>query len=260
MAAKSSPAEGSPMTAEGSDDQTREYYDDFASRYEDARRPHRPNGYHALVDDLEVELVERYGTGRAVLECGCGTGLLLERIARFAARAEGVDLSPGMLSKARARGLSVREASITALPFDDGTFDVACSFKVLAHVPAVGVALSEMARVVRPGGWVLAEFYNPRSLRGLVKSLGPSRAISRTRTEDAVYTRFDTPEAIRAYLPPNLEWAGARGIRVVTPVAQAMEVPLLRTMFARAERALCDTGFARFAGFYVAILRKSPAA
>ena len=168
-------------TPDRDDDATRAYYDEFSVRYEAERRPNRPDGYHALIDDLEVELVERYGRGGDVLECGVGTGLLLERFARFAKSARGIDLSPGMLDGARARGLDVREASVTSIPFDDASFDVTCSFKVLAHVPEIGRALAEMARVTRPGGVVLAEFYNPLSMRGLVKRLGPAGAISASR-------------------------------------------------------------------------------
>src|SRR5271169_4101115 len=99
----------------------RSYYDEFSHRYEAERRPNRPDGYHALVDDLEVGLVERFGTGRDVLECGVGTGLILERVAGFARSARGIDLSPGMLAKARARGLDVSEASITDIPFPAAT-------------------------------------------------------------------------------------------------------------------------------------------
>src|SRR5277367_1920994 len=194
---------------------TRAYYDEFSRAYE--RHRHDPRGYHALLDGLEIDLTERYGSGRDVLECGCGTGLLLERIARFARTAKGIDLSPGMLDKARARGLDVREGSVIALPFEDASFDVTCSFKVLAHVPEIGKALAEMARVTRPGGVVLAEFYNPVSLRGLVKRYGPARAISEARRENAVYTRFDAPWIIPRVLPPTLSLEGARGVRIVTP-------------------------------------------
>jgi len=132
----------------------KDYYDEFAAAYEARRRPNDPHGYHALIDDLEIEIVERYAKDKTVLECGCGTGLLLERIAHFAKRAQGIDLSPGMLDKARARGLDVREASVTSIPFPDASFDVACSFKVLAHVEDIRRALSEMARVTKPGGVV----------------------------------------------------------------------------------------------------------
>src|SRR5207302_8605475 len=108
----------------------RAYYDDFADWYENER--HRP--YHRMLDDLEVELVARYATGKQVLEVGCGTGLLLHRVARFAAGARGIDLSGGMLAKAAARGLPVAQASATALPIATASVDVAYSFKVLAHV------------------------------------------------------------------------------------------------------------------------------
>ena len=172
---------------------TRAYYNEFAERYEHKRGGRDPGGYHDLVDDLEVEFVERFGAGLDVLEVGCGTGLILQRIQRFARSARGVDLSPGMLALARERGIDVHEGSATALPFPDRSFDVACSFKVLAHVREIETALAEMVRVVRPGGHVLAEFYNPLSFRGLAKRFGPAGAISATTNESAVFTRFDAP-------------------------------------------------------------------
>jgi ubiquinone/menaquinone biosynthesis C-methylase UbiE len=240
----------------GAEAPIRSYYDEFSHRYEAERRPNRPDGYHALVDDLEVDLVRRYGAGRDVLECGVGTGLLLDRIARFAGSTKGVDLSPGMLEKARGRGLDVQVASVTGLPFPAATFDVTCSFKVLAHVPEIGRALAEMARVTRPGGVVLAEFYNPVSLRGLVKRLGPAAKISDATRESAVYTRFDAPWVVPRLLPPSLVLEGARGVRIVTPAAGVMRVPGVREVVRTIEWRLADTRAAFFAGFYVAILRK----
>jgi ubiquinone/menaquinone biosynthesis C-methylase UbiE len=236
---------------------TRSYYDEFSHRYEAERRTHRPNGYHAFVDDLEVDLTRRYGAGGDVLECGAGTGLLLERFARFARSAKGIDLSPGMLEKARERGLDVREASVTAIPFDDETFDVTCAFKVLAHVPEIGRALAEMARVTRSGGVVLAEFYNPLSVRGVVKRLGPAAKISSVRRESDVYTRFDAPWIVPRLLPPRLTFEAARGVRIVTPTATAMRIPGLRRVLQSVERRLADTPAAFFGGFYIAVLRKS---
>jgi ubiquinone/menaquinone biosynthesis C-methylase UbiE len=238
------------------DNETRAYYDEFARAYERHRRPNEPGGYHALVDDLEIDLVRRFGEGRDVLECGCGTGLLLERIAAFARKASGMDLSPGMLEHARARGLDVREGSVTSLPFEDASFDVTCSFKVLAHVPDIGKALSEMARVTRPGGVVLAEFYNPLSFRALAKRLGPAGKISEATRESAVYTRFDAPWIIPRLLPPGVRFEGVRGVRIVTPAAIAMRVPGVRAVLRRLEFALADTPAAFFGGFYVAVLRK----
>jgi predicted TPR repeat methyltransferase len=93
----------------------RSYYDDFAGWYE--RERHLP--YHRMLDDLEVEIVERYARDKQVLEVGCGTGLILHRVAQFARDARGIDLSAGMLEKAAARGLAVAQASATELPIAD---------------------------------------------------------------------------------------------------------------------------------------------
>jgi ubiquinone/menaquinone biosynthesis C-methylase UbiE len=236
---------------------TRAYYDEFARGYERHRRPNDPHGYHALIDELEVSLVARYGTDKDILECGCGTGLLLERFAGIGRTAKGIDLSPGMLEKARSRGLDVSEGSITALPMEDASFDVTCSFKVLAHVPAVAKALAEMARVTRPGGVILAEFYNPISLRSLAKRALPAGRISAGKKESDVYTRFDPPWVIPRILPPGTKLEGGRGVRIVTPVAAAMRVPILGAGLRALELRLADGPLAVFGGFYVAIIRKA---
>lgn len=245
-----------PPAADGSRDANRAYYDEFSKTYENHRRPNDAGGYHALVDDLEIDLCARYGKGLDVLECGCGTGLLLERIAGFARSATGIDLSPGMLELARSRGLNVHEGSITDLPFADASFDVTCSFKVLAHIPDIGKALAEMTRVTRPGGVILAEFYNPISLRGLVKRFGPAGKISDRTKESAVYTRFDAPWAVERILTPGTHLESARGIRIVTPAAAAMRLAPVARLLTRAERALCDSPARALGGFYVAVIRK----
>ena len=231
----------------------RSYYDEFAGWYE--RERHLP--YHRMLDDLEVELVERYARGKDALEVGCGTGLILDRVRRFARHAHGIDLSRGMLARAAARGLPVAQASATALPLASASVDVAFSFKVLAHIPDIGGALAEMARVVRPGGWVLAEFYNARSLRRLVKAVKPPSAISETAHDEHVFTRYDDAAAIRSYLPPELEWVATRGIRVITPVARVLEVPVLGAAVRWAEHRLADLPGARdLGGFLVAVCRR----
>jgi len=231
----------------------RAYYDGFAGWYE--RERHLP--YHRMLDDLEVGLVQRYATDKVALEVGCGTGLILERTARFARRAMGIDLSGRMLARARQRGLAVLQSSATALPFATASVDVAYSFKVLPHVPDIEGALREMARVVRPGGWVLAEFYNARSLRRLVKALKPPSAVSETSNDEHVFTRYDDAAAIRRYLPAELDWIATRGIRVITPVAKVLELPVVGPVVRWAEHRLADLPGARGAGgFLVACCRR----
>jgi ubiquinone/menaquinone biosynthesis C-methylase UbiE len=237
-------------------DETRAYYDEFSARYEDARGGRDPGGYHDLVDDLEIDFLARWGAGADVLEVGCGTGLLLERIARFARAAKGVDLSPGMLEKARGRGLDVVEGSATSLPFPDEAFDATCAFKVLAHVRDIERALAEMLRVTRRHGVVVAEFYNPWSLRALAKRLGPAGAISHRTDESAVFTRFDSPSRVRELVPKGARLIAARGVRIVTPAAVAMRVPVLGSVLRRAEWALADTPLGALGGFWIAAMQR----
>ena len=245
------------MDASGSHDSNRSYYDAFSENYEAHRGENDPGGYHELLDELETEFVRRYGAGRDVLEVGCGTGLVLRRIREFAKLARGVDLSPGMLEKARERGLDVVLGSATELPFADESFDVTCSFKVLAHVPEIERALSEMVRVTRRGGTVLAEFYNPYSIRGILKRFGPAGQIAQGAHEKHVYTRFDSPFALEKLLPSGTRIVDARGVRIATPTARVMRVPQLRRLFRSAEQALCDSPLRVFGGFYIAaILRE----
>lgn len=231
----------------------RAYYDDFAGWYE--RERHLP--YHRMLDDLEVEIVERYARGKDALEVGCGTGLILDRVAEFARSASGIDLSGGMLAKAAARGLQVAQASATDLPIKTASVDVAYSFKVLAHIPDIAGTMREMARVVRPGGYVIAEFYNARSLRRLVKAIKPPTAVSDKTHDEHVYTRYDDAAAIRSYLPDELEWVATRGIRVITPVAAVLRVPVLGAAVRWAEHRLADLPGARdHGGFLVAICKR----
>lgn len=248
------------MDGSGSREANQKYYDAFSRNYERRRGDNDPGGYHELLDELETGYVRQFGEGKDILEVGCGTGLLLDRIRRFAGSCRGVDLSPGMLEKARERGLDVTEGSATALPFDNESFDVTCSFKVLAHIPQIAQVLSEMARVTRPSGVILAEFYNPNSFRGLAKKWLPARPIAEGTTETAVYTRFDSPARARELVPSGCSWVGARGIRIVTPVAAVMTIPILRNVLRFAEERLCDSRLAAFGGFYVATYRKNPRA
>jgi ubiquinone/menaquinone biosynthesis C-methylase UbiE len=234
----------------------RSYYDEFAARYEDQRRTRQPDGYHALIDDLEIDFALRYASGGDLLEVGCGTGLILERLVAHCRSAKGVDLSPGMLEPAKARGLDVQVGSATELPFEDGQFDVVCSFKVLAHVPEIERAFNEMLRVTKPGGYVLAEMYNPMSLRALAKRVGPAGAISDKTKESAVFTRFDTPWGVRRLVPPGARIVDSRGVRIVIPTALTMRIPLLKSALRRAEWALCDTPLSMFGGFWIAAIRK----
>ena len=225
----------------------RAYYDHFAKTYDE----HRHDGYHLLIDDLESELVLPYARGRDVLEVGCGTGLILERVAEVARSHIGIDLSDEMLAHARARGLETRQASATELPFEDASFDVVYSFKVLSHVPDLRLALSEMARVTRPGGRVFIELYNRHSLRYLIRKLRGGAGIGGGVDDNQVFFRFYSPDEMRAHLPPELNVAKQHGVRLFTTLPSMIGWPVIGTALKAAERIGRSSHLARFGGFLV---------
>lgn len=233
--------------------ENRDYYDDFADWYERERH----HGYHAVLDDLQIGIARPLSHGKDVLEVGCGTGMILKDIAPVANTAVGIDISRGMLAKAHERGLNVLEGSGTALPFDAESFDFVYSFKVLAHIEDIRTAMSEVARVLRPGGKAALEFYNTRSLRYLIKRLKRPHAISESTDDTQVFTRYDSIDDVRSYLPADLSVVEQRGVRVFTPFAQVHKVPGLRTAFRWAENAARDVPLtAKFGGFLVVIVEK----
>jgi ubiquinone/menaquinone biosynthesis C-methylase UbiE len=238
---------------DASEEKARRYYDDFSDSYERGRG----YGYHRMIDDLEVQVTTPYARGARVLELGCGTGLILTRIADIAREAVGIDLSEGMAQHARKRGLDVHIGSVCDLPFEDDRFDLTYSFKVLAHVPDIGAALREAARVTRPGGHLLLEFYNPWSLRYLAKKAAGPQPVGNERSEADISTRWDSPRDIPKLLPPNLELVDYHGIRVLTPFAAVHRVPWMARGLSRAELMASRSPLRYFGGFLVAVLRKA---
>jgi ubiquinone/menaquinone biosynthesis C-methylase UbiE len=238
---------------EAPEQRARQYYDDFSDSYERGRG----YGYHQMIDDLEVQVTTPYARDARVLELGCGTGLILARVAEVAKEAVGIDLSEGMAQRAKDRGLDVHIGSVCDLPFEDDQFDLAYSFKVLAHVPDIDSAVREAARVIRPGGHLLLEFYNPWSLRYLAKKAAGPQRIGEDRTEADILTRWDSPRAIPRLLPPNLELVDYYGVRVLTPFAAVHRLPWVARALSRAELAASHSPLRYFGGFLIAVLRKS---
>ena len=90
-----------------------------------------------------------------ILDAGCGTGANLAEFGRLG-EAWGVDPAPEALAACRARGLeNVEQATLGALPFADGSFDLLLATDVLEHVRDDGAALRELRRVAAPGALLL---------------------------------------------------------------------------------------------------------
>jgi phosphatidylethanolamine/phosphatidyl-N-methylethanolamine N-methyltransferase len=115
----------------------------------------------AMAQRAAMAVLNRLPAGR-ILEVGVGTGITLPRY-KTEHRVSGVDLSPDMLQRARARvrrealpnidRLQVMDAA--RLAFDDGSFDAGVAMFVMTVVPDPQRVLSQLIRVVKPGGRVI---------------------------------------------------------------------------------------------------------
>jgi malonyl-CoA O-methyltransferase len=104
--------------------------------------------------------------GLDVLDVGCGTGRHALRLAADDARVTAVDFSEGMLEKAREKPGAhaiqfVQHDLALPLPFEDAHFDRVLSSLVLEHIADLEMLFSEMRRVCRKDGWVLATAMHP---------------------------------------------------------------------------------------------------
>jgi SAM-dependent methyltransferase len=121
-----------------------------------------------------------------VLEVGGGPGELAERIAReLGAEVVMVDSSPRMVELARARGVDARVGDVQELPFGHGEFDCAVAAWMLYHVPDLDRGLSELKRVLRPGGRLVAVTNGREHMQQLRRLAGDWRWERRFRREEA---------------------------------------------------------------------------
>ncbi|MEV8098982.1 class I SAM-dependent methyltransferase [Kitasatospora sp. NPDC085879] len=112
---------------------------------------------------------EQVPSGGSVADLGCGPAQVACFLADLGIPVLGVDVSPGMAEVARARrpGLDVRVGSMLDLPLRDGELAGGVAFYSLIHLQAEErpLAYAEFARVVRPGGLVLAAFHAGEEIR-----------------------------------------------------------------------------------------------
>lgn len=107
-----------------------------------------------------LRMLDRYfgrsdDPSRRILDFGCGTGMMLEHLARYGT-AEGVEASEEAISFCRARGLErVQRLEHGRLPFEDGAFDLVTALDVIEHVEDDLGLLRDLRRVARPGGTLL---------------------------------------------------------------------------------------------------------
>ena len=131
----------------------------------------------AKVDEALKSLLAKGDVGE-LLDIGTGTGSILELVGDSVSGAVGIDLSREMLSVARAaldrgdlRNCQVRQADMYQLPFTADRFDAATMHMVLHYAENPERAISEAARVLRPGGCLVIVDFAPHNMTSLSEDM-----------------------------------------------------------------------------------------
>ncbi len=127
----------------------RRRYGETASMYERRYEQIQREKYEIVTQNLP--LVNK------VLDLGCGTGMLLNELARRSGFVVGIDSSPEMLELARKRrgSAALVLADADHLPFADRSFDAVVSVTLLQNMPSPAATVREVARVTKPEGIVI---------------------------------------------------------------------------------------------------------
>ena len=121
-------------------------------------RPHNP--LMAVEQEAVLSLLPDV-RGLVALDAGCGSGRYLQALQERGARAIGMDLSAAMLDRARKATARIARADLRALPFDAMSIDVVVCGLALGDFAEIELALTEIARVLRPGGRVVYSVVHP---------------------------------------------------------------------------------------------------
>jgi ubiquinone/menaquinone biosynthesis C-methylase UbiE len=146
---------------------------------------------YRLVERIARSIVE---PGMLVADIGAGPGVFAELVGRLDARYLAVDLSIDNLLVAQDRvpGLQGVVATATSLPLRDALFDLVLATGCLEYIEAQQLAIDELLRITRHGGYVVASFANALSPRrwwdeGVAHPV--RRAVKRSMGEEDIYVR-----------------------------------------------------------------------
>ncbi len=150
--------------------QAQVYFSHYAEEWDHLRSLHVPD------DKVEEAIVEMVGSRAipALLDIGTGTGRVLELLGPQAHRGVGIDLSREMLAIARTKlasaGLQqcgVQLGDLYDLPFASNSFDVVVVHQILHLLDDASGAITEAARVLKPGGRLLVVDFAPHAIEAL---------------------------------------------------------------------------------------------
>jgi SAM-dependent methyltransferase len=150
------------------------------------------------------------GARGRLLDVGCSTGWLLSHAVERGWQAQGVELSSEAAALARARGLEVFHGDLLAARLPADHFDLVYLGDVLEHVPDCRAVVMEVARVLKPGGWLY--------LRGPITthSIARALALASYRAAGRTIVLDDVPYHLWEFTPRSLaRLVAAAGLSVV---------------------------------------------
>jgi 2-polyprenyl-6-hydroxyphenyl methylase/3-demethylubiquinone-9 3-methyltransferase len=142
---------------------------------------------------------------KAVLDVGCGGGILAEAMARHGARVTGIDLAGKPLEIARLHArehvVDVTYASSSAEDWSEdhaGQYDVVTCMEMLEHVPQPAAVIAACAGMVKPGGWVFFSTINRNPLSYLMAIVGVEYVLRILPRGTHQFDRFIKPAELLA--------------------------------------------------------------
>jgi ubiquinone/menaquinone biosynthesis C-methylase UbiE len=165
-----------------------EAYDVTAEMYDERYSEEQSRKYVKALVNVKVE-------GATVLDVGCGSGMFFEQVAGTAKMVVGVDLSRGLLLKAKkhaTKNVFVLQADADHLPLRDCSFDAVFSFTVLQNMPQPSGTLIEIKRVTKAKCKVV--------LSGLKKAFGLQKFMDLIENSGLKLAAFVDEEAINCYI------------------------------------------------------------
>jgi methionine biosynthesis protein MetW len=156
--------------------------------------------------NLRVDLTNRVvEPGRRLLDLGCGDGVLGELLKDRFDEVIGVDISDQALIVAKQRGLATYRVNLDeeALPFPDATFDAITCLDLIEHVFEPRVLVSEIARVLAPGGSLYIAFPNMRyalRIKEIIAGRFPKTSGDIAYSYDGGHLHYYTPGDVRLLL------------------------------------------------------------
>jgi 2-polyprenyl-6-hydroxyphenyl methylase/3-demethylubiquinone-9 3-methyltransferase len=195
-------------------------FSELAHRWWDPESEFRP--LHQI-NPLRLEWIDRIVplAGKAVVDIGCGGGILAEAMARRGADVLGIDLASKPLKVAQLHalesgvgGLDYREVAVEALAAErPRSFDVATCMEMLEHVPDPSSVVHAAAELVKPGGWVFFSTLNRNLKSFMLAIVGAEHVLRLLPRGTHEYAKFIRPsELARWCRDSGLDLCQTRGL------------------------------------------------